>query len=177
MQKAGIRFVRVGEFAWSTMEPSEGSSISIGWIKRSHWRRSTASSSCLGTPTRGASGLADAEVSGYAAIGEDGRRAVHGNRQHFSFTSPRYREFCRRMAAEMAKRFGHNPNVIGWQIDNEYATYSYDDDTRGQFQQWLKAKYGTLDNLNARWTTAYWSQTYFASGTRFRFRWVGTIRA
>jgi len=51
---------------------------------------------------------------------------------------------------------------VGWQIDNEYgyALMSYDDETRGQFRQWLKAKYGTLDNLNARWTTAYWSQTY-----------------
>ena len=27
---------------------------------------------------------------------------------------------------------------------------------------WLKARYGTLDNLNTRWTTAYWSETLFA---------------
>ncbi len=33
-------------------------------------------------------------------------------------------------------------------------------DTQAQFQQWLKAKYRTLDNLNTRWTTAYWSETY-----------------
>ena len=60
----------------------------------------------------------------------------------------------------MAKRFGHNPDVIGWQIDNEYATYSYDPETQRQFQQWLKKKYGTLDSLNQHWTTAYWSETY-----------------
>jgi len=42
---------------------------------------------------------------------------------------------------------------VGWQIDNEYgyALMSYDGETRGQFRQWLKARYGTLDNLNARW--------------------------
>ena len=34
--------------------------------------------------------------------------------------------------------------------------------TKAQFQQWLKARYGTLDNLNARWTTAYWSESYTA---------------
>ena len=59
----------------------------------------------------------------------------------------------------MAKRFGHNPNVMGWQIDNEYSQVSYDPETRAQFQQWLKARYGTLDNLNARWTTSYWSES------------------
>ena len=77
-------------------------------------------------------------------------------------TSPRYREFCRKHRRADGVRFGHNPNVVGWQIDNEYgyALMSYDDVTRQQFQDWLKAKYKTLDNLNAHWTTSYWSQTY-----------------
>ena len=41
---------------------------------------------------------------------------------------------------------------------------SFDPDTKAQFQQWLKARYGTLDNLNARWTTSYWSETIFDWG-------------
>jgi beta-galactosidase len=92
----------------------------------------------------------------------DGQRVTHGNRTHASASSPRYREFCRRIAEQMATRFGHNPNVVGWQIDNEYgyARMSYDDVTRQQFQDWLKAKYKTLDNLNTHWATSYWSQTY-----------------
>ncbi len=60
----------------------------------------------------------------------------------------------------MAQRYGHNPNVIGWQIDNEYANLSYGPDVKKQFQAWLKDHYLTLDNLNARWTTAYWSESY-----------------
>jgi beta-galactosidase len=90
----------------------------------------------------------------------NGKPAVHGNRQQFSFTSPRYRAFCRQIAEQMAERFGHDPNVAGWQIDNEYAEVSYDPYTLKLFQNWLKAKYKTLDNLNTQWTTAYWSQTY-----------------
>ena len=69
----------------------------------------------------------------------------------------------------MAQRFGHNPYVLGWQIDNEYSDVSYDPDTTAQFQHWLKPRYGTLDNLSARWTTAYWSEQ-FSPGTRFPFR-------
>jgi beta-galactosidase len=52
--------------------------------------------------------------------------------------------------------------VVGWQIDNEYgyAGMSYDALTRQQFQDWLKAKYKTVESLNRDWTTSYWSQTY-----------------
>ena len=52
--------------------------------------------------------------------------------------------------------------VIGWQIGNEYSDESFDPATRAQFQQFLRDKYKTLDNLNKQWLTAYWSQTYSA---------------
>ena len=64
------------------------------------------------------------------------------------------------MVARMADRFGRDPDVIGWQIDNEYDKDSQGPEARARFQAWLKEKYKTLDALNARWTTAYWSQTY-----------------
>ena len=74
----------------------------------------------------------------------------------------KYREFCRGIAEEMAKRYGNDQNVVGWQIDNEYgyALMSYDEDSKKQFQDWLHDKYKNLDALNKHWATAYWSQTY-----------------
>ena len=93
---------------------------------------------------------------------EDGRKDEHGNRQQFDWSDPKYRSLAHLMAEKMAERFGHDPNVIAWQIDNEYSEESFGPPTRAQFQQWLQAKYKTLDNLNARWTTAYWSETYQA---------------
>jgi beta-galactosidase len=161
MQKAGIRFVRVGEFAWSTMEPSEDK-FDLDWLDRAvTMAEKRGIFVVLGTPSAAPPAWLTQEYPDTLLVDENGRRAVHGNRQHFSFTSPRYRDLAHRMAAEMAKRFGHNPNVIGWQIDNEYATYSYDNYTKAEFQKWLQAKYKTLDTLNIHWTTAYWSQTYF----------------
>jgi len=66
----------------------------------------------------------------------------------------------REIDKQLAKRFGHNPYVIAWQIDNEYGNVSYDPNTRAQFQEWLKQKYGTLDEFNQRLDMAYWSNTY-----------------
>src|SRR5438270_521521 len=91
---------------------------------------------------------------------DNGRKDEHGNRQQFDWSDAKYRELARIIAEKLAERFGHDPDVIGWQIDNEYANESFGNGTRAQFQNWLCAKYKTLDNLNARWTTAYWSETY-----------------
>jgi len=160
MQKADIHMVRVGEFAWSRMEPSEGQ-YDFDWLDHAV----TAASkhgiyTVLGTPSAAPPAWLTQKYPETLRMEEDGRWAEHGNRQQFNFDNPKYRELARKIAEQMAKRFGHNPWVIGWQIDNEYAEESYDPGTKAQFQQWVKARYGTLDNLNARWTTSYWSQTY-----------------
>lgn len=161
MQQAGIRMVRIGEFAWSRMEPSEGH-YDLDWIDRAITGASKhAIYTVLGSPTPTPPAWMTQKYPEILRMNENGRLAEHGNRQHFNFTNVKYREFTRKIAEQMAKRFGRNPWVLGWQIDNEYAEESYDPDTKAQFHQWLKARYGTLDNLNARWSTAYWSEWYF----------------
>lgn len=160
MEQAGVRMVRIGEFAWSRMEPSEGS-YDLDWMEKAIAAAAKHGIyTVLGTPTAAPPAWLTQKYPETLRMNEDGRRAEHGNRQQFNFADSKYRDFARKIAEQMAKRFAHNPHVLGWQIDNEYADESYDPDTKAQFQQWLKARYGTLDNLNARWTTAYWSQTY-----------------
>jgi beta-galactosidase len=161
MQQAGIHMVRVGEFAWSRMEPSEGH-YDLAWLD--HAIAAAAKHgiyTVVGTPTAAPPAWLTQKYPETLRIDEEGHRAEHGNRQQFNFANPKYRELARTIAEQMAKRFGHNPWVLGWQIDNEYADVSFDPATKAQFQQWLKARYGTLDNLNTRWTTSYWSETIF----------------
>jgi beta-galactosidase len=160
MEQAHIRFVRITEFAWSSMEPTEGD-YHFDWID--HAIAAAARHHIyvvLGTPTPTPPAWLTQKYPETLRIKEDGRQDEHGNRQQFNFANPKYRELARGIAEKMAQRYGHNPNVIGWQIDNELANPSYGPDVQKQFQDWLKARYVTLDNLNSRWTTAYWSQTY-----------------
>ncbi len=162
MEAANIKVVRIAEFAWSRMEPSEGR-YDLDWLERAV---AVAAKhhivSVLGTPTATPPAWLTQKYPEILREEPDGRRVTHGNRAHASATSPIYREYCRKIATEMAKRFGHNADVAGWQIDNEYgyALMSYDEITRKRFQDWLQSKYHTLENLNALWTTAYWSETY-----------------
>jgi len=160
MEAAHIHLVRIGEFAWSSMEPREGD-YQLDWLDhavRAAERHHIAV--VIGTPTATPPAWLTAKYPETLRTMADGRKDGHGNRQQFDWSNPKYRELAARIAAKLAERYGHDANVIGWQIDNEYANSSYGAETRTQFQQWLRAKYKTLENLNTRWTTAYWSESY-----------------
>ena len=162
MQDAHIQVARIAEFAWSRMEPSEGN-YDFGWLDRAiRLAEKHHVAIVLGTPTATPPAWLTQKYPETLRVDAEGHIAVHGIRAHGSVTSVKYRELCKRIASEVAKRYGHDPNVVGWQIDNEYgyANMSYNQEGREQFQDWLAAKYKTLDSLNQHWTTAYWSQTY-----------------
>lgn len=160
MEAAHINFVRVGEFAWSTMEPKE-SDYQLDWMERAvRAAEKHHIAVVIGTPSAAPPAWLTQKYPETLRTKEDGRKDEHGNRQQFDWSNAKYRELAGKMATKMAEKFGHDKNVIGWQIDNEYANESYGEATQEQFQDWLKTKYGTLENLNTKWTTAYWSETY-----------------
>lgn len=160
MEAAGMNVVRVGEFAWSTLEPAEGR-YDFDWLERAiRLAQKHHIAVVIGTPTDAPPAWLSSAYPQVLRTGPDGRPSEHGARRQFSYSSPLYRRFCRDIAARLAERFGHDPNVIAWQIDNEYTDESFDASTRSQFQDWLRARYGSLEALNAAWSTAYWSQAY-----------------
>ncbi|WP_068830113.1 beta-galactosidase [Xanthomonas cerealis] len=160
MQAAHVRVVRIGEFAWSRMEPREGQ-YDFGWLDRA-----IAAAArhrivvVLGTPSAAPPAWLTQAYPDTLRVGQDGVRDEHGNRQQFSFASARYRRFANAIAEQMAQRYGRNRHVVGWQLDNEYAQASFDPEAKAQFHAWLQRKYGSIEALNRRWATAYWSQTY-----------------
>ena len=160
MQKAHLHLVRIGEFAWSSLEPQEDR-YELDWMERAiNLAGKHGIYVVIGTPSAAPPAWLTQKYPETLRVLQTGQRVEHGERQQFNWANPRYRELVRGIDERLAKRFGHNPYVIGWQIDNEYREVSFDPGTRRQFQTWLHAEYGTLDNLNLRWTTAYWSQTY-----------------
>ncbi len=160
MEKAGMTVTRVGEFAWSRMEPSDDH-IDLDWLARAiRLAEKHHIAVVIGTPSDAPPAWLTSKYPDTLGTNADSRRREHGNRRQFSYSSPHYRQFCIRIATALAQRFGHDPNVIGWQIGNEYTDESFDSATRTQFQHFLQQKYKTLDSLNQHWATAYWSQTY-----------------
>ena len=93
---------------------------------------------------------------------EDGTVQDHGARQHASFASPVYRKLAYRMIEELARHYGNDSRIIGWQLDNEPAVqFDYNQAAEEAFREFLKEKYHyNIQELNAAWGTAFWSEVY-----------------
>ncbi|MHB0875349.1 MAG: beta-galactosidase [Anaerolineae bacterium] len=166
MREAGLNVVRVGEFAWSTMEPHEGQ-FDFGWLERAvALAGEQGIAVVMGTPTAAPPAWLTSSYPETLAVDEHGRVAQHGKRCHFDVTSETYKRLCRGVTEELARRFGPDERVIGWQLDNEYNRISYSAGARRAFQQWLQTLYvdaegrPSLQALNDAWAASYWSESY-----------------
>lgn len=158
MQEAGFNVVRMAEFAWSLLEPHDGM-FDFDWLDRAiSILGERGIKTVLGTPTASTPPwLFKPEV---ALVDADGRPRVLGSRREYCPTSPVYRQYAIRVTRAMAEHYRDNLHVIGWQIDNEFGDRCYCDQCRSAFQDWLKQHFGTLDAVNERWGTRFWSHIY-----------------
>lgn len=164
MADLGIRYVRVGEFAWSRMEPSRDR-FDWGWLDRALETLSIAGLQVvLGTPTATPPKWLVDQRPDILAWDANGQARRFGSRRHYCFTSLSWRQETARICLQMAKRYGDHPAVVGWQLDNEYGCHdtvlSYAPHCRLAFQHWLMRRHGSIERLNQAWGTAFWSQHY-----------------
>ncbi len=163
MKEAGITVVRIGEFAWKKMEPSNGS-FQFGWLHDVIGQLQEAGIRViLGTPSATPPIWLEEMEPEMRLLDDVGLRHDHGGRRHCCSNNPTYRQYSVRIAEEMAKEFGSHPNVIGWQIDNEIAAFDYGcfcPHCIAGFKAHLKARYGTVEDLNRRWNLNLFSQEY-----------------
>jgi beta-galactosidase len=160
MRDTHMNVVRIAEFSWSRMEPADGQ-FDFAWLDRAIAEASKHGLKVvLGTPTAAPPAWLTSAHPDVLRVNEDGSIEGHGGRRQYSFASATYRHYARGIAEAMAAHFGHNPDVIGWQIDNELGAPSFDKEAQGLWHAWLQKKYGSIEELNRRWTTEYWSQHY-----------------
>jgi len=164
MADLGIGHVRIGEFAWSVVEPDPGR-FDWGWLDRAIETLGGAGLKVvLGTPTATPpKWLVDAHP-GILAWDVEGRPRRFGSRRHYCFSSPIYREESRRITTALAERYGRHDAVVGWQTDNEYGCHdtvaSWSPAALQAFRAWLEARYGTIGALNDAWGNRFWSMLY-----------------
>lgn len=164
MAALGITYVRIGEFAWSAIEPRRDA-FDWGWLDRAIETLAEAGLRVvLGTPTATPPKWLVDERPEILPADDRGRVLRFGARRHYCFSSPAWWEETRRIVEQLGRRYGENPAVVGWQLDNEYGCHdtvlSYVPHCEPAFRRWLEARYQTVDRLNEAWGTAFWSQTY-----------------
>lgn len=157
----GYEFVHLAEFAWFKMEPKEGK-FEFDWLDRVINLCTKYNLKVLMcTPSATTPAWMRANYPETFVMDGHYIRGEHGTRGLGSIVNPAYRKFVATIVTAMARRYGQNKNVIGWQLDNEPdAKPDYSPSSQEAFRQWLKHKYQTIDALNAAWGTAFWSQWY-----------------
>jgi beta-galactosidase len=164
MAEMGLSWVRIGEFAWSRIEPEPGR-FAWDWLDQAiETLAAKGLRIVLCTPTATPpKWLVDVHPD-MLALDAEGRPRRFGSRRHYCFSSETYRAEAARITRAVAERYGRHPTVGAWQTDNEYGchdtTLSYSPNAARRFRRWLKERHGSIEALNAAWGGVFWSQEY-----------------
>ncbi len=163
MQRAGVTTATVGVFSWAKLEPSPGE-YDFAWLDEVLDTLHTGGIEViLATATASPPPWLAHRHPESLPVTIDGVRLAVGSRQQYSPSSSAYREHALRLVRKMAERYARHPAVTLWHIGNEYGCHvprSYDEESAAAFRVWLEKRYGTIDELNRAWGTAFWSQRY-----------------
>jgi len=163
MAEMGFEFTHMAEFAWAQLEPTEGT-YDFKWIDKAVELAAKYNLKVIMcTPVATPPVWLTKKYPEVLVVLPNGQTAMHGTREHYSWSSPKYQELSTKMVEAMAKHYANNKNVWGWQIDNEpshYGTLDYSPAAQACFRTWLKKKYLTIEALNKAWGTAFWSGIY-----------------
>ncbi len=164
MKLAGVNVATIGVFSWASLQPDE-ETFTFAWMDRvMDLLAEHGIFVCLGTGTAAQPAWLSAKYPDVLPVDERGIRRGHGMRQNYCPTSPDFRRLSRNLAYQLAIRYKNHPALLLWHVSNEYGG----DSDRSchcarcaeRFRAWLRERYGTLDALNQRWMTAFWSHTY-----------------
>ena len=157
---AKINCVTLGVFSWSTLEPEEGV-YNFKWLEDIINRLyENGIYTILSTPSGARPKWLADKYPEVLRIEADGQRNFFGGRHNHCYSSPVYRQKTAQIDKELAKRFGNHPAVILWHISNEFGGECFCNYCQNEFRSWLKKRYKTIEELNSRWYTTFWSHTY-----------------
>jgi beta-galactosidase len=144
MADLGLTWVRIGEFAWSRIEP-DPARFDWSWLDRAIETLGAAGLKIvMCTPTATPpKWLVDASPD-MLAVDSRGALRRFGSRRHYCFSSESYLLQSARITREVATRYGKHTAIAAWQTDNEYdchdTTISYSENARQAFRSWLEQK-------------------------------------
>lgn len=164
MKDLNISYVRINEFDWAILEPEEGVydfsvlDKTLDILSRYNLK------AIIGTPTASPPAWVIDNYPSSLFVDVTNQTYTFGSRRYYSFSSTSYRELSQNITQVLAQRYGRNPTVVAWQLDNEFGCHStvrtYDQDAIKRFRTWLQNKYGTIDALNAAQGRVFWSNQY-----------------
>jgi beta-galactosidase len=164
MAAAGMNVVRMAEFAWDMLEPREGEYDFSFFDEQIARLAERGIATILCTPTAAPPRWLTRDNPDVLRVDANDQMLQHGSRQHACHSSVTFRGFSRQITRVMAEHYERNPNVIGWQTDNEINCHFSEChclSCQQAFSLYLSEEFdGDIGALNRAWGTAFWAQTY-----------------
>ncbi|HEY0188142.1 MAG TPA: beta-galactosidase [Cellulomonas sp.] len=160
---AHITTVTLGVFLWSVTQPAEDVvdfTVLDAIVQRA---ADEGRQVCLATGTGALSPWIVQAYPEVTRVDFEGRRHGYGQRHNACWSSPAFRRLAAGIAGRIAERYADHPAVVAWHIGNEYGGDGgacFCDLCAAEFRVWLRARYGTLDELNEAWSTTFWSHRF-----------------
>jgi beta-galactosidase len=161
---SGINCIRIAEFAWHLMEPQEGQFNFSYFAQVLDLAQQYKIKVMLGTPTATLPAWLAKTYPDSLSIDEFAIKRHFGGRRQACLNAPIYLEKAKIITKQMALAYANHPAVIAWQIDNELghetSDWCYCNHCEQKFRHYLQQQFSSINELNLRLGTVFWSQTY-----------------
>lgn len=158
---AGIDTVTLNVFSWAALQPAEDTYDFSKLDKIMSMCRENGLKVVLATSTAAHPAWMAKKYPEILRLEPNGMKRKFGSRHNSCPNSPVYRKFSVALAQQLARRYGHYDNIIAWHISNEYGGECICENCAAAFRKWLQNRYGTIENVNRAWNTAFWSHTFY----------------
>lgn len=161
MAQAHIHIVTLNVFSWAALQPDEDTYDFTKLDAVMELVRANGLKVCLATSTGAHPAWMARKHPDILRTEKNGRKRKFGGRHNSCPNSPAYRTYAPRLAAKLAERYQKFDNLAAWHISNEYGGECYCENCEKAFREWLKKKYGTLEEVNRSFYTAFWGHTFY----------------
>ena len=181
--KAHIDVVTLNVFSWAALQPDESTYDFSKLDKIMKLVKENGLKVCMATSTGAHPAWMARKYPDVLRVEHNGMKRKFGARHNSCPNSPNYRKYSAALVEKIAERYKDYDNIVAWHINNEFGGWCYCENCEKAFRVWLQKKYGTLDELNRVWNTAFWSHTMYdwddvvaCNMLSEEFLWDGQIR-
>lgn len=180
---AHVDTVTLNVFSWAALQPDENTYDFSKLDKIMDLVEEGGLKVCMATSTAAHPAWMARKYPDVLRTEHNGMKRKFGSRHNSCPNSPTYRKYAAALAGKLAERYRNRESIVAWHVANEYGGECYCENCEKAFRGWLKKKYGTLEELNRVWDTAFWGHTFYdweevvvPNLQSEEFYWEGSIR-
>lgn len=159
-REAGINTLSVGIFSWAYLEPEDGV-YDFSWMDEVMDNlAANGIKAVLATPSAARPPWLARKYPSVLRVTPERLTQLYGNRHNACYSSPDYERKVTEINTRLAERYKDHPALLMWHVSNEYNNECHCPRCQDRFREWLRERYGTIENLNRCWWGGFWSHRY-----------------